>query len=334
MPTTEDDFGRVGLKLSLKAPGACQPVHCIGGLLHDLPADPPPQPRDPELRRGCMDAGTVHCQQGFPSRRLLGTVHDLNSGEVVRKNRPSSGRERPSGMRQIDFKPSPLREGSKRCYDWTNGPSGYQNPIQWEDSPAAGPGATGAAGGSSGSSSARPSHPVSSTGVVALEHKRAFPALQHRETANPGKPRLAQAPDGSWGGWGRRGEPGRKLLVQPWDSLKPRNSESSNEVDYRMSDASRKPFPHLMYSDTRHLTRWHLDPKDDIDPITTKRVHVNTVLEARGAAGVPAIVMPKAAGQPSRAPVEGSALSWYDSIRAAELAGGGGRAGAAPHTAR
>lgn len=328
MPTSEDDFGRVGLKLSLKAPGACPPAHCIGGMLNDLPAVDPPRPRDPELRRGCMETGSVYCTQGFSSRRVVGPVYN-GRGEATRKNRPSSGSKRPESIRHLDFKPTPLPESSKRCYAWTHRPHGYENPDQWEDPPALSATAT---GGSSGTAAAaRPTHPVCSAGVVALEHKRAFPEIQRQETFDPGRPRLAQAPQGSWGGWGRHGEPGRRVLVSPWDSLLPKNG--GDEAECRFSDARKKAFPHLTYSDTTQLTRWHLNPRSDIDPVALKRVHVNMPLEARGAGAAAAaeVVAPRAAGQPSNAPVEGSALAWYDAVRAADLAAAGR---AQPHTAR
>lgn len=281
-----------------KGPGLCARGPCLGATLADVPGEPGPRQRElAELQRSSLEPGSNYCPEAFSARRQRCAVLDA-SGQVYEKNRPSAEATRPESIRIVGYDPRPYVEPGgrgKRCYDWTHRPTGWENPDQWEEPPVPGQ---------------RPTHPVCAVGAVALEHKRSFPEKQLQETACPGQPRLSQAPFGSeWGGWARSGAPGRKPLLQPWDSLVPRGSTAADatEAAYRFSDAKRKPFPDMQYRDTSHLTRWHLDAKADIDPIARKMVHVNTPRQAPTSATTAALLaLPPAGVRSARGPRAGS----------------------------
>merc|ERR1712048_1475368 len=164
-------------------------------------------------------------------------------------HRPQSAEEKPRALKHIDFVPQPSKApqgGSKRCYDWVYRPTGWENPVQYEEPPEPGK---------------RPSHPVCSDGVVGLEHKKWFPEVLFAKTGII-PPGLCKAPHGSWGGWGKGGTPGRRRQDGPWDSVQPKSgTHDPAQTEFRFCDARTKAFPEMKYEDTWHLTRWHVDPR-------------------------------------------------------------------------
>eukprot|EP00439_Symbiodinium_sp_Y106_P028013 s400_g3.t1 len=162
----------------------------------------------------------------------------------------------------------------------------------------------------------RPSHPVAANGPVGTEHRRSFPEKQHCPTAIP-PPALCKPPSGSeWGGWAVGGAPGRGPMQQPWDSL----LGAGQEPEERFCDARTKRFPEMKYQDTSHHIRWHLDAKEHIDPINAKRIHRNVpTLDTASSPAGQRLAFQRASGRPSRMPVEGAALDWYDKVRVREL---------------
>lgn len=314
MPVYEDDFGqRVLLNAGKgKAPGACQPRHGIGLSVLDVRPEREVKLREPELGKSHMHTGSVYALEDMSSRRLRGAVYDVQ-GKVLHTERLSSPDRRGKGIRTCDFIPLPRRQLehiAKRTFEHTHRPTGYENPDQWEEPPVPG---------------VRPSHPVSATGVVALERRRIFPERQHRPTGIP-PPELSEAPHGSeWGGWARDGAPGRRPLQTPWDSLRPRPGAAEDTAEYRFSDARARRYPDLMYRPTAHLTSWHTHPQQDIDPVKMARVHLNTPTADTATAAAASETFRRnkallpAAGKPSNLPNEGSAMPWYERIREAEL---------------
>lgn len=328
MPTTEDDFGKTGRRKFTATwnPGACQPRHGLGATLADVrPASPATQRRTlVGLPTGCMDVGAVHVQEAISSRRHRGGVSNSH-GETVHTNAPSAERMRSVGKRTFDFVPAAkksLEDQGKRCYEWTNRPSGYENPEQWEAPSMPGQ---------------RPTHPVSSTGVVALGHRRPCPEVQHAETCSPGDPRRSRPPvnGAEFGGWAKSGAPGRGPFNGLWDSLEPNAAAAATGADVvvRLGDMRKKPFPDRDYTDAAHLTRWHLDPRADIDPVVRRQVILNVANEELS----PGLVTPRAAmvrrpaaGMRTGLAKEGAALQYYDRVRDGEAAAASG----GPWTAR
>lgn len=315
MLAPEDDFGRVRAQeeLPCRRRGACRPRPNIGTSLWDVAPEPPPSVRGPAskaaqvLEEGQL-LGGVHRELGQETpRRLKKSVEDAD-GRILDASRPSSGRKRPEGIRQIDMMhvrtKAPL-EGAKRCFDWTHGPTGPWNPKTYEEPPESG---------------SRPSHPVSSQGVVALEHKRYFPEKQNVATAHVPPLRLKPESGVEMGGWGRDGAPGRKAHRGPWDSVL---THEGDEAQSYLADARRQKFPEFANRPTDHLTRWHLHPLHDVDPPMRRKVQLNVPMDA-GGAGRGMASMP-AAGRPTGVAIEGCRLSFYDRIREAE---------AGPRTAR
>lgn len=313
MPTTEDDFGRPSPRMSLKGPGAFPPRDCIGSLIVDVQPEPAVRPREYDVARSSLATGSVYCTEAPADRRLKRSVYD-GEGKVISCQRPTSeSRPRPQGIRQVAHVPSSQKgplDGSKRCFDWTQRPTGFENPEQWEEPPG---------------TTMRPSHPVCQNGVVALDHRRGFAALQYQETGIP-PPKMCKAPHGSeWGGWARNGAPGRQPLQGPWDSLEAKSG--GVEAESRFCDARTRRFPEMKDSDTRHLTRWHFDAQRDVDPRSSKKQHLNSPAipgpgngSSRTMLGVGmATVRHAAAGRPSGCAVEGTALPWYERLRGAEI---------------
>eukprot|EP00931_Biecheleriopsis_adriatica_P061616 TRINITY_DN37052_c0_g1_i1.p1 TRINITY_DN37052_c0_g1~~TRINITY_DN37052_c0_g1_i1.p1 ORF type:complete len:315 (-),score=54.12 TRINITY_DN37052_c0_g1_i1:74-1018(-) len=302
----EDDFGvvRPAWKGRLRGTGTCLPQHQIGAGLWDVMPEPEITPRQHDLDKVSLDS-RYYPKESISTRRLKGPVLDQKGEVKTSQNQTSDLDNRREGVKIIDFVPAHQKgvyAGSKRCFDWVlNKPSGFHNPIQWEDE--VGPGK-------------RPSHPVSANGMVALDRKKIFP---EQPTGIPPKV-LSKPPFGSeWGGWAQSGAPGRAPLMQPWDSLLPASGD--NEVaENRFCDARLKRFPEMKYPDTTHLIQWHLDAQADIDPVMAKRVHLNqpTASSATSAAGQQIARVPRA-GKPSNMPVEGAALPWYEKVREKEL---------------
>lgn len=305
MLATEDDFGKRLPRYSRKAPGRYPPVDLIGTSIADVCPEPDTQPHEHVLAKTHLDS-TFHYPEPLTDRRLRRPICN-SEGQAIDFQRPSSGRPKAAGIEQIDFVPLPQKHpqhSSKRSFAWSRFPTGYDNPVQWEDPPVPG---------------VRPSHPVCANGVVALEQRRIFPAQQFQETGIP-PPRLSKAPhNGSeWGGWGANGAPGRHPLIQPWDSLEPTNG--GVQIEERFCDARTKRFPDMKFHNTFHLTQWHLDPQHHVDKCSSKKMHLNKATTSTANSAIGQSRLP-AAGRPSGIPAEGCALPWYDDFRAAELAG-------------
>lgn len=254
-PVPEEDFGKsVRSKfLSTKRPAACPPEDGVGATLLDVRPEPPAphKMRVPGMPDGSLQLGTLYFSEPMSDRHGLRQIDS------------PKGLPKAEGKRQIPYIPVP-KAGveSKKCFPWTHRPTGYNNPDQWEEPPVPG---------------VRPTHPVSITGIVALEHKRNFPELQYGRTADPGNPRKSKAPPikSEYGGWGpKTGAPGRQMHRGVWDSLKPDGLHSGVDVMERFGDATRKPFPEFSQADTRHLTRWHLGAAD-LDQAKQSRIRVN-----------------------------------------------------------
>jgi len=120
----------------------------------------------------------------------------------------------------------------------------------------------------------RPPHPVCNDGVVALDRKRAFPELAYKATS------LVM---------GKRPEEHNTYLNMSsgggsWVPTEAQDVAGLGEMDcIRISDARRKKFPEMTYTDTLHLTTWHWG-KGDLDHLPQpKQVRVadpSTIPEA------------------------------------------------------
>lgn len=305
-----------------KAPGQFTPRDNIGASLGDLPDSPRPTPRSDNgshAEGSSIAMGSMTVPE-IAYRREKKSVID-GDGQVIDCQRPSSGRIRPQGLRNIEFVPAPQKnilDSRRRCYDWIYRPgeTGYQNPMQYEEPPELGK---------------RPSHPVPAIGLVELGHKRSFPEKQYTQTGLP-PPRMNKAPNSAeWGGWAKGGAPGRKPQVKPWEV-----ADDEGADGFRVCDARLKRYPEMKHT-TTDLLYWHWDPQHDVDPASQKRVHINDpmhpVAEQQDAARQGTHVLPRslartgldlvagpAAGQPSMVNVEGSRLGAYDRLRAVEEA--------------
>mmetsp|Transcript_32110 Transcript_32110/g.70279 ORF Transcript_32110/g.70279 Transcript_32110/m.70279 type:complete len:273 (-) Transcript_32110:142-960(-) len=257
---TEDDFGRPQ-KHSAKGDGLCNPCASVGATLLDLPAASP-RPRAQDLPRSSLDISSLRPLEAVEFRREKKAILD-ETGRALDPMRPSSGRQKPRGLRHIDFRPAPAKgpfSGSKRVFPRT-GPTGWENLAQYELPPAPG---------------CRPMHPVSATGVVALERKRTYPA--EPSWASGMMPPCSVPPLSSeWGGWAKDGSPGRHPQQRPWDSLVQRGEDpmDASQAHWRLCDARRMIFPEGKYKPTAQLTRWHLDRVKDVEPCKQRKLHFN-----------------------------------------------------------
>jgi hypothetical protein len=245
-------------------------------------------------------------------RRLKKPVIGADGNEINVQG-PSSDYKRPEGIRRMEGEPIPQKHwlsGSKRCYEWrAQRPSLFNNPVTYEEPVEPGK---------------RPSHPVAAIGVVpiGLEHKRSFPDKSYAHTSIP-PARMSKAPTGNeWGGWGRRGEPGRKVMDGPWQ-VEPRDRElqEGEEAEFRVSDARIRQFPHEKNKDTNWLTNWHFDSRHDIDEVKKKKYSIGQPLASATTSRAPTVYLPPA-GKASGLVTEGTALSYYDRVRDAELGRG------------
>jgi len=225
----------------------------------------------------------------------------------VNFQRPSQEEQLKTGIRTMDFVPLPKKgplDGSKRCFEWTQRPTGPGNPVCWEDPPTSG---------------ARPSHPVSMAGVVALGHKKGFPAVHYADTGISPPKICTESNRSARGGWTVDpegvwdGAPGRGRLHGPWASQAPRRA-GLIETETVFVDAARKHFPDMNHKDTSGLLQWHLDPHKHVDP-PPRRKPVRGLSQG-----------PPAAGGPTGAPRNGASLSWAEQAHGTKLIG--------PHTAR
>lgn len=279
----------------------------IGANLTDLrEGTPPPRFREHPLSKAGLHISTVHAIASGEGRRHLKPVTD-EAGEVIDLHKDVQHetrrlRDRPTGLRQIDWLPEPRKTtDSKRCFEWTHRPTGYENMDQYEDVPCPG---------------VKPSHPVSPVGVVTLGGKRGFPDSSYPSTGLP-PPFLPKAPDGAeWGGWGAKGEPGRKIHDRPWEVS---NEDGTDEARVIIGDMRKKKFAQK-HEDTSHLTNWHWDAQGDIPPVKQKQIHHNEILTARRGSDhskYDGLRMPLA-GKPNGVTAEGSRLSFYDTVRSVE----------------
>jgi len=323
MPVFEDDFGQSRMRRTHRGFGVARPPDAIGSTVADLQAENTPRLAGNDvlterLLRSSLDMSSVLPQDGVLDRRSCKVVYD-NGGREVNFHR-TSFEEQPkkTGIRTMDFIPLPkkgLLDGSKRCFEWTQRPTGPNNTMSWEDPPTPG---------------ARPSHPVSSAGLVDLTQKRGFPAVHYPETGIPPPKNCVESSGGARGGWAvdpegpkfgaaqQRsinwdGAPGRGRLHGPWDSQAPRKP-GVLEVETAFVDAARKHFPDMNYKDASGLLQWHLDPHKHVDPPPRRK-------PLRGMSQGPL-----AAGKPTGAPRNGASLSWAEQTQSTQLMG--------PHTAR
>mmetsp|Transcript_36811 Transcript_36811/g.64856 ORF Transcript_36811/g.64856 Transcript_36811/m.64856 type:complete len:380 (-) Transcript_36811:67-1206(-) len=242
---------------------------------------------------------------GAESRRLKKSVYDRD-GKVVDCQNQSDGKSRPEGIKQVDETPTPQKHpyaGSKRCFDWKYKPTAWDNPVTFEEPPEPGK---------------RPSHPVCNYGPVSTDRIRSFPEKKYPATGIP-PPKMNKQPVGNeWGGWAKKGEPGRKPADGPWQVV-PRGADENAEADFRVSDARVKRFPEMKYGDTTHITTWHFDPKHDIDPVKTSQVTKLEPLGSKEAFGNRHhdrdMLWGPPAGKPTYIAVEGTPLESYDRIR-------------------
>jgi len=230
-------------------------------------------------------------------------------GQPITVQGPSSARLKPEGIRRIEPEPTPQKHwlsGSKRCFAWKSElPTLFNNPVTYDEPVEPG---------------TRPSHPVCAIGVVprGKEHKRAFPEKAYTITSIP-PARMNKAPTGNeWGGWGRRGEPGRKVMDGPWQ-VEPRERElkEGEEAEFRVSDARVRLFPGQKNYDTAWLTNWHFDSRHHVDEVKKKKFSLGEPLASCSTSREQAVHRP-AAGKASMLISEGTALSYYDRVRAAD----------------
>lgn len=313
LPAAEDDFGKARPWYKGRANGQLTPRHCIGSTIAQVLPEKEIKFRHPELSRSGLDS-TFCAIQAAPERRLKMAILD-SEGIALSSQRPSSGSERPHGLRQISGEPAKQKnrfDTSKRCFEWTHRPTAFDNTDTWEEPVVPG---------------VRPSHPVCIRGPVGVEHMRSFPEKQNQATGVP-PPCLAKAPHGAeWGGWGASGAPGRAPMQSPWDSLEPKDP-SKTEAEVRFCDARTRRFPHMKDTPTFVLTAWHLDARRDVDPASAKKIHVNVPTASTAAAARRPVGLP-AAGRAGGFPSEGASMPWYEKVRLAELSSTG-----QPHTAR
>lgn len=309
----EDDFGRPVRRRTCKALGIFQPCDSIGASLTHLPQ--PAETKRKHLEHE-FDNDDTYLEMGAltipePTRdwsRLKKTVFD-DGGKAVTSQRPSSGNGRTSGVKQMDHLPNLQKgpmDGSKRCFPWSCRPTGYQNPVSYEDPPVPG---------------VRPSHPVPAVGLVSLGHRRAFP---EKEVKTSIPPRSSKAPTGSeWGGWAKNGAPGRAPLDRPWEV----ETDAKNPDGLRVTDARIRQFVEMKNPPTAHHTQWHTDARNHIDPVKQSRVHHSEPLSPVAPSGsltergeMHMMLNMRGAGKPTGSHVEGAALPFYDRFRAEEAA--------------
>jgi hypothetical protein len=283
----------------------------IGENVADVKGPDTIRQREPPYNRSNLHSSTLIVQDDSAGKRLKKSVLDEKNNPILSGNENMKGEvylesvrlaEKPKSVRRIDWLPTPREKPeSKRCFEWTHRPTGYENPVQFEEPPEPGK---------------RPTHPISPCGVPETggrrcpEYSKVYP-----KTGIPA-PALSKAPqDAGWGGWGPSGEPGRRRLDRPWE-IADRNYDGPGEsVEMVIGDMSKKKFSDQRYQNTSALTMWHFDSKHDIDPIYQRRIHHCEAVRPDGTGRLPH--MP-AAGKKSGAVAEGSALPWYDTVRGRE----------------
>lgn len=273
-----------------------------------------------------METSTLYAKDLTEGRKQLRTVFDeagratgaqgshLSDVAPAPQTETTRLRERPRGLKPCNWNPEPQKtRDTKRCFEWTRRPTGYENVTQYESVTI--------------DLGKRPSHPISPAGVVSLGGKRSYPEASYAETGIP-PPALPKAPDGrQWGGWGEKGEPGRKLHDRPWEVAL---DTGGDEADVRIGDMRKKKFSEQKYYLTNHLTAWHLDAEHDIDPVKERLIHHNQIATVRGQPVVkggsldttgPVVALARLqramAGKATKSCAEGAAIQWYDDFRSA-----------------
>lgn len=239
-------------------------------------------------------------QEAQWQRRLKRPVKGAD-GKVITNQKTSISFERPR-LHHVEYTPAEQKHplaGSKRQFAWIHRPTAWQNPDTYEEPVEPGK---------------RPSHPVSSNGVVATERKRCFP----EKTVATGIPpaHMSKAPTGnSWGGWARCGAPGRGYMTSPWE-VEPRDRElkDGEEAEFRVSDARIRRIPDMGCSDTSWLTTWHCDLQHDGEPPKQNKYSLGMPIKAYSST-TEEIVCTTAAGKSSNLQAEGCRLSYYDQVR-------------------
>jgi len=309
MPVFEDDFGQSRMRRTHRGFGVARPPDAMGSTLTDLKAENTARlagqgMSTERLMRSSLDTSSLLPQEGVLERRSCRAVYN-KPGREVNLQRSSLEEQSKTGIRTMDFIPLPKKgflDGSKRCFEWTQRPTGPSNPVSWEDPPTPG---------------ARPSHPVSIAGVVDLGHKRGFPAVHYPDTGIPPPKSCMESNGSARGGWAVDpegiwdGAPGRGRLHGPWDSQAPQKP-GLLEVQTEFVDAAKKHFPDIPdmnYKDTSGLLQWHLDPHKHVDPPPRRK-------PARGLSQGP-----PAAGRSTAVSRKGASLSWAEQTQSTELMG-------------
>eukprot|EP00929_Paragymnodinium_shiwhaense_P102858 TRINITY_DN6607_c0_g1_i1.p1 TRINITY_DN6607_c0_g1~~TRINITY_DN6607_c0_g1_i1.p1 ORF type:complete len:311 (+),score=25.91 TRINITY_DN6607_c0_g1_i1:115-1047(+) len=255
---TEDDFGHSKPWSKPRDNGQCQPRHLIGVSILDLPLDrfnfraeekaAKPDSLE-ESHRGALRYGDLHPLSEDPHKRTI-RPEMLGAALKGEAGRPSFLAARPCGLRQVPHDPRPIPPSAKRCFDWAYQATGLENPRQYME--LAGPGEKG-----------RQHASQAATGII--------------------PPKLCQAPIGmNWGGWGRKGDPGRRRQDKPWDSIQPQDGgDEPDKAEIRFGDSRTKRFPEMTYTSTLSLTRWHLDSTVSSEP---RRIHLGTAVATQAGA--------------------------------------------------
>mmetsp|Transcript_55304 Transcript_55304/g.124197 ORF Transcript_55304/g.124197 Transcript_55304/m.124197 type:complete len:261 (+) Transcript_55304:82-864(+) len=103
---------------------------------------------------------------------------------------------------------------------------------------------------------------------------------------------LPAPPNGAeWGGWGVKGAPGRKPMLQPWEV--PEREEAGDSLVF--SDARRGKFQDK-YSKTASLVQWH--PHEPLKR-RVEKIHTNVPLDGYAPEGCGNVMMPTA-GRPTK----------------------------------
>jgi len=263
--------------------------------------------REAPYGKSSLHQSTLNCLDTAEGKRLRRTVYDEEGDEplVCGHNEVFHNTKRlaskAKGVRALDHLPKPQKnETSKRCYEWIHRPSGYENPVQYDEPCVPG---------------VRPSHPISSGGVPETGHKR-IPDMQkaYPATGIPA-PYLSEPDAGKWGGWGPSGEPGRRRLDRPWE-IKDKSYDGEGEsCKLVVGDMSKKKFSDQRYQNTSALTSWHFDPENDMDKILIRKIHHCEATAPDGSGRLPHVAP---AGKATGACAEGSCMQWYDTVRGRE----------------
>mmetsp|Transcript_36553 Transcript_36553/g.66986 ORF Transcript_36553/g.66986 Transcript_36553/m.66986 type:complete len:271 (+) Transcript_36553:57-869(+) len=255
------------VKKSFKGPGVYLPLHnlALGGW-SDGPDGAEPSPRQSSRSNRSnlsnLAMGSLDVQEAPATRRLKKEAR-LPSPRIVHVGIRQV--ERPERTRSVFS----VHNTSKRCFpEKLTQATAFNNPDTWEEMGLK-----------------KPNHAAQESTVGKLCFG------------------LPAPPNGAeWGGWGVKGAPGRKPMLQPWEV--PERMEGG-EDGLVFSDARRQKFEDRHSSHTASLVQWH---PHEPHKIRTEKIHINVPLdghmpEGRGAESV---ALPTA-GRPTKVGVFGEA---------------------------